>query len=207
MNKKQERPKDKRKYRPQYKRSDLQFDSDQKMIIDLHLRGLTLREITDIINKRAIDENRGYQLTFQQIYKDIEQCRIEWKRSILSDIEKHVGEELAKVDLIEKNAWSAYETCKRPQRKTRFIIDDEGNEKIVHCEEIDSTKGSSFLDILVKCRNLKINLLGLNKNVGAPLDIIPDPIAPTNVYNFNNVPSELLVKLAENILDNEQQNR
>jgi hypothetical protein len=65
-------------------------------------------------------------LSRQQISYDLQVIRDEWRQSAMRDFEAHKAEELAKLDLLEREYWLAWERSQQPlEHATHETVDDE----------------------------------------------------------------------------------
>jgi len=129
------------------KRTAFQIERDRRDIADLYLQGWTQARITESINA---DEDRDYQLSRRMIGYDLKALQEAWRESSLIDIDEAKARELAKVDRLEREYWTAWERSRKdivivtqagkmppkgedgaPDRVTRITKPQEGNPRFL----------------------------------------------------------------------------
>ena len=73
-------------------------------------KGKTYREIAS-----AISEKKGYPIAFQQVYNDVQEVLIEWKRENMENIDAFIARECARLEEIERRVLADYEKSKLPR--------------------------------------------------------------------------------------------
>ena len=76
---------------------------DRAFVARLCLEGLTQVQIAAMLS-----EETGRPVTQQTVSRDLVAVREEWRTAALASTEQRVGEELARLDLLERTYWEAY---------------------------------------------------------------------------------------------------
>ena len=85
-------------------RTELDREQDVWFAVAELAKGRTYREIAQMIS-----EKKGYHLAHQQVYKDIQEVLIEWKRENMQNIDAFIAREVARLEEIERRVLSDYE--------------------------------------------------------------------------------------------------
>ncbi len=96
-----------------HKRSSIEIERDRQEIATLYLRGDTQAQIA-----ARLSSTRDYNLTQQLISYDLGVIRSRWLDSMLRDFDELKAQELAKVDTLEVEYWSAWERSKGAREET-----------------------------------------------------------------------------------------
>ena len=91
-------------------RTELDREQDVWFAVAELAKGRTYREIAQMIS-----EKKGYHLAHQQVYKDIQEVLIEWKRENMQNIDAFIAREVARLEEIERRVLSDYEKSKLPR--------------------------------------------------------------------------------------------
>lgn len=102
------------------KRTRSQLERDRARISFLYLRGTPLHKVHEIINEEA----EGYSLTYQTIWNDLKNCRMEWQKDAKRSIELWVSEQLKKIDVLEMEYWNAW--LRSQKEKTSSTVKSRG---------------------------------------------------------------------------------
>lgn len=139
------------------KRAQIQIDNDRRDIASFYLQGYTQAQIAEVINS---DPDRGYTLTQQMISYDLARIREAWLESSLLDFNEVKGRELARIDKVEREAWTAWERSQDDAETTK-VVETESNKRWEA-----QTKGQAgdprFLDIVMKCVDRRCKILGVD---------------------------------------------
>lgn len=73
-------------------RTELDREQDVWFAVAELAKGRTYREIAQMIS-----EKKGYHLAHQQVYKDIQEVLIEWKRENMQNIDAFIAREVARL--------------------------------------------------------------------------------------------------------------
>lgn len=137
---------------PQNKRSIIAFR--RLKVAQMYLSGSIQQEIADETG-----------VTRQQIAQDLAILRKLWLQSALVDLDKAKSRELAKLDRLERECWTAWKESQKPQTKTydksrsgdeKQNYDEHGN------EEISNVGDYRFLSGVYNCISKRCEILGLN---------------------------------------------
>ena len=94
------------------KRSIPEREEDLVFIAKAYLKGISLEEVTELVNEK----NRGaYTISSATVRNDVQELIKRYKEESEQVIDKYVGIQLQKFDLLESEYWAAYERSK--QRK------------------------------------------------------------------------------------------
>jgi hypothetical protein len=122
----------------------------RRKVADLYLKGWTQEAIATF-----------FEVTQATISRDIEQVRAEWREEASIDFEEAQCHALHKLDLVEREAWSAWQ---RSQSPLATAARTEGSEnKVTSRSSLKHSYGDPrFLDLVHKCVAQRSLLLGLN---------------------------------------------
>jgi hypothetical protein len=166
-------------------------------------KGRTHRERTGILQRRRrvaelflqsyTQVQIAEQLGVKQptVSADLRAVREEWRRSSIRDFDQAVEVELKKLELLEREAWLAWERSQEPQESTRVTNDGSGKGKKAE-KTVRRTPGDPrFLDQIHKCIAARRALLGLD----APTRIAP--VSPDGDQPYGVAVMAELMRLAE----------
>lgn len=159
-------------------------------------RGKTYREIAQELN----DKN-GYNLSHVQVWHDIEEILVEWKRENMANIDAFIAKELARLEEIESIVIKNFEKSKLPRPNEYASLMKRG----LTPEEIDdmyNERGGMagdprYLETLLHLQKQRMDLLGLSHG---------NDVAQTSIINYNFGDSSIddLAKLADVLQDNKK---
>lgn len=159
-------------------------------------RGKTYREIAQELN----DKN-GYNLSHVQVWHDIEEILVEWKRENMSNIDAFIAKELARLEEIEAIVIKNFEKSKLPRPNEyaslmkRGMMPEEIDEMY---EERGGMAGDPrYLETLLHLQKQRMDLLGIGHGTDVPQNTIVQ-------YNFGNSNIDDLAKLADVLQDNKR---
>ena len=134
-------------------RSPDQIRKDRAEVARLYLEGWTQADI---------GAQRG--LSRQQIGYDLEAVRQEWLQSSLVDFNAKKAEELARIDKLEREYWSAWEASKQERQTstTEQTTGAEGERLKAAIRKTDQTGDPRYLAGVERCIEQRCKLLGLN---------------------------------------------
>ena len=92
-----------------HRRTEDQRHRDLALCARMYLQGYTQREIRDSLNTR---DGVKYQLSHVTVHNDLTKARELWLASALVDIDQVKARQLARLDLIERETWEAWEQSK-----------------------------------------------------------------------------------------------
>ena len=142
------------------------------IIAPLWRRNWTYQEIRKEV--MAMTGRKTYSL--ETVHRDVERLLEEWSTARINDTDQRVTVELARLDLVIKEAWEMWERSKENYTKTEqrdkgAPIRDVNNNKLT-VRSIESMKKETevrgvgdprFLDVILRAMQQRIKLLGLDQ--------------------------------------------
>ena len=142
------------------------------IIAPLWRRNWTYQEIRKEV--MAMTGRKTYSL--ETVHRDVERLLEEWSTARINDTNQRVTAELARLDLVIKEAWEMWERSKENYTKTEqrdkgAPIRDVNNNKLT-VRSIESMKKETevrgvgdprFLDVILRAMQQRIKLLGLDQ--------------------------------------------
>lgn len=191
------------------KRTKEQREADKTFCADLFVKGYTYKQISEKLNEWTKERGLNYEISYRQIYVDINQVMIEWKKEQIDNIDKYISLELKKLDKIEVELWEAWEKSKKPKRKTKIdggnIQNDIVTGGVLDSRQLEDRNGEPrYLELLLKVQERRAKLLGYNAPV--KVDVCSSPPkeeAPVQNYNLEALPTNMLVSMAQMLQDAE----
>lgn len=176
------------------KRTVGQRENDLVFITDRYVKGYTIKQIKDEINTAR--EGR-YQLSYEQVYKDIQNIHARWIDSYLVNFDQAKAKELAHIDAVEQEYWAAW---RRSQEKieeveSESIKDQQGKAESggyqrtrVKKKEIKRDGSEAYLKGVQWCIEQRCKIMGLlqstqNINVNWRKEAEANGIDPDGVTN------------------------
>ena len=80
-------------------------------------KGKTYREIA-----QELSEKNGYSISYVQIWHDINDALIEWKRENMANIDAYIARDLARLEQIEAIVLQNFEKSKLPGLRAAQIV-------------------------------------------------------------------------------------
>lgn len=147
------------------KRSKDQVEQDRELAMELYLQGYSHAAIA-----RQLNEQRPYNITRRQISYDIEEVRRRWIESQRETYDAYVNQELARIDVFEREAWEAWRASggkiseETIIEQLRSVAPDADPELIVteikrHVKE--SVGDARFLEAIFKAQQERRKILGI----------------------------------------------
>lgn len=175
-------------------RTELDREQDVWFAVAELAKGKSYREIAD-----AISVKKGYHIAFQQVYKDIQEVLVEWKRQNMENIDAFIARECARLEEIEKIVLQNFEKSKLPRPNEYAVLIKRGYTP----EEIDDMyeeRGGMagdprYLETLLHLQRQRMDLLGISKGNDVAQSTIVN-------YNFGSASLEDLAKVADSLQDN-----
>lgn len=141
------------------------------LVARLYLQGFSQRQIAERLNSR-----RGitHKVTHVAVHNDIKKAQELWLASAIVDIDAFKAAQLAKLDLIEAEAWEAWEKSKGTKVTTTKRLDPDKNYTPAQLNQPDEIKSENtpgdirFLNLAMDCvlkRNKVMGLDTLNINI------------------------------------------
>lgn len=196
------------------KRTKEQQQYDIAYCSELFLKGYTYRDIADKLNEHNKGRGLDYTISHANIFRDMKQALIEWKKLRLSNMDDYVHAELAKLDKIEAEVWEAWEKSKtgKQRRKSRNSkkpnkLDAEVNEPDYYGYSEEATETSAgdprFMDILLNVQQRRAKLLGFDAPARVDVNNINRESDEKPKYDIKSIPDEMLFQLADMLQDAE----
>lgn len=156
------------------KRLTSQRENDLVITARMYMQGYNQYDIMHHLNNRPPDETMpdGYvPVTQQTISNDLDTIFKRWQESQVFDFHQAKMEQLAKIDLMEREAWQAWERSKEEFVKqttqtdsSKVTQDEQGNPRaltrVTRLKE-DRNGDPRYLEMVRKCVEMRIELLGL----------------------------------------------
>ena len=178
------------------KRNQLDIEKDTWWAVAELAKGKTYREIA-----KELSEKNGYNISYVQIWHDINDALIEWKRQNLENIDAYIARDLARLEQIEAIVLQNFEKSKLPRPleyaalMKRGLTMDEIDELY---EERGGMAGDPrYLETLLHLQAQRMRLLGLDKGADVQQNTIIN-------YSFGNASLEELGRLADQLQDNKR---
>lgn len=143
-----------------------------EIVAPLWRRNYNYREIRAEVMKRL--DLPSYSL--QTVKRDVDALLKEWKENRLEDTDKRISSELARIDLVIKEAWEMWEKSKEDYEKKKAKqkgipkTDDQGVQvgvvttyQEMQNEEYRARGDARYLDIIIRCIERRCRLLGLDR--------------------------------------------
>lgn len=192
------------------KRTKEQQQYDIAFCSELFLKGYTYRDIADKLNAHNKTRGLDYTISHANIFRDMKQALIEWKKLRLSNIDDYVHAELAKLDKMEAELWEAWEKSKtgKQRKKSRNSkkpnkLDAEVNEPDYYGYSEEATETSAgdprFMDILLNIQQRRAKLLGFDAPAKVDITGIEREREEKPKYNIDSIPKEMLFALADQL--------
>lgn len=143
-----------------------------EIVAPLWRKNYNYREIRAEVMKRL--GLPSYSL--QTVKRDVDTLLKEWQENRLGDTEKKITSELARIDLVIKEAWEMWEKSKedyekrKSKQKGKPKTDKQGVQigvtttyQEMQNEEYRAKGDARYLDIIIRCIERRCKLLGLDK--------------------------------------------
>lgn len=115
----------------------------------------------------------GHRLSVKSVYNYINRLKKEWLENRLAAIDERVAQELAKIDLVEFEAWEAWNKSKQDLQKSFNKTIFEGEPKEGQKPKIKSNEASKtvqqsngdaeFLKVIQWCIDKRLEIIGYGK--------------------------------------------
>ena len=174
-------------------RTRLDREQDVWLAVAELAKGKTYREIAALIS-----EKKGYPIAFQQVYNDVQEVLVEWKRENMQNIDAFIARECARLEEIERRVLADYEKSKLPRPNEYAALMKRGY-TAVEIDEMYSERGGyagdpRYLETLLHLQRQRMDLLGINKGNDVAQHTIVN-------YQFNNVDMSTLSAIADKLQD------
>lgn len=178
------------------KRNQLDIEKDTWWAVAELAKGKTYREIA-----KELSEKNGYSISYVQIWHDINDALIAWKRENLENIDAYIARDLARLEQIEAIVLQNFEKSKLPRPleyaalMKRGLTMDEIDE--LYAERGGMAGDPRYLETLLHLQAQRMRLLGLDKGADVQQNTIIN-------YSFGNASLEELGRLADQLQDNKR---
>ena len=177
-------------------RTELDREQDVWFAVAELAKGKSYREIAS-----ELTERKGYHIAFQQVYKDVQEVLVEWKRENMANIDAYIAKDLARLEEIERIVLQNFEKSKLPRPNEYASLMKRG----YTAEEIDQMyeeRGGMagdprYLETLLHLQRQRMGLLGIGRGNDVPQNTIVQ-------YNFGDAGVEELSKIADALQDQHQ---
>ena len=174
-------------------RTELDREQDVWYAVAELAKGKSYREIAS-----ELTEKKGYHIAFQQVYKDVQEVLVEWKRQNMENIDAYIAKDLARLEEIERIVLQNFEKSKLPRPNEYASLMKRG----MTAEEIDEMyeeRGGMagdprYLETLLHLQRQRMDLLGIGRGNDVPQQTIIN-------YGFNDVDLKDLVGVVDKLQD------
>ena len=147
--------------------SAVEVERRQSLISELMVTGTTgIEEIRDEMALQGWFLDQADTTARALIEKDILSIKLEWQQSRLSNVNELLGRELAKIEKVEKEAWSEYYRSREDAEKfidKTFNSQGEGPAPTQKIRQVEGRIANpKFLERICWCIERRIKLLGLD---------------------------------------------
>lgn len=171
-----------------HKRNELDKTADMWFAVKELAKGKEYREIAEELKQR-----NGYSISYVQVWHDVEEALVEWKRQNMENIDAYIAKDLARLEEIERIVMQNFEASKTLSPTDYAALMKRGYTQ----EEIDDMYKDKplagdprFLDTLLRVQLQRMKLLGIDKG----MDVAQQTIVN---YNFGDSRLEDLASLAD----------
>lgn len=145
-------------------RTKFQIEKDREQIAKWYLQGWTQAKIAEELG-----------LSRTQITYDLRVIQKQWVKNTTFALDEYKGKELAKIDVVESEAWEAWEKSKEQYKRQyesfkgiKKITDENGIDKIQpqyvdkSIETENQYGNSKYLELVMKCIERRCKMLGID---------------------------------------------
>lgn len=184
-----------------------------EIVAPLWRKNYTYREIRLEVMKRLGLE----QYALSTVKRDVDTLLQEWQENRLEDTDKKVTSELARIDLVIREAWEMWEKSKedyekkKGKQKGKPKFNDKGVQvgvlttyQEMQNEEYRAKGDARYLDIIIRCIERRCKLLGLDKETVDLNAQIGDGVLKIEYVSNGNVGlahSEEEVRMREGLIE------
>lgn len=153
------------------KRTDIQIQHDRLQVSQMYLRGITQHEIAEKLTaarrKITLPGDEFTPVTVAMVASDIAAIREEWRALRLWNMDDLIARELARLDQVEREAWSAWEESRKEYKETVQNVrpDPHNDDRPRPVGGMITTRpgggNDRFLNIVLECVEKRAKLLGL----------------------------------------------
>jgi len=158
-------------------RTRLQREADLKFLTEGILVGKGINELQE-----ALAAIRPYKLSVPTISRDVSDIEHRWKDRAFRNSSFVLGEELAKLNLYEREAWAQWQRSKEEKLKTAVMMEEGGKTSGVAKKRQTvnrETKAGdiAFLSALIVLHEKRVKLLGLEPATKIMVGELPEEAA------------------------------
>ncbi len=165
------------------KRTEIQRENDYRRITDLYLQGKTQAEIAETV---GLDQS--------QVSRDLSTIQARWRSDTAINLDEAKQKELAKIDLLEREYWTAWQRTLEEKTKTRTEQSKTGDKSGAAKATIEKETllgNPAYLAGIQWCISERCRILGLY----APTKLAPTTPDGKESYPIAVVPAGYLDKL------------
>lgn len=145
------------------KRTKIQRKADLKIITESYLKGMTQIEIA-----RVLAEIRPYAISQQMVSNDLRHVQKQWRTDTSMALDEYKARELARLDLLEREYWQAWEKSQKPRKRHRVNYGDDQPDmsvdrkpRAVLLDTEERIGDPRFLQGVERCIQQRCKLLGI----------------------------------------------
>jgi len=147
------------------RRTPEQIERDKGVISNLMLKSYPTREMARHLSQ--VTNKDGYTVSHMTIHKHVKEILAEWKEQRKDLINNLIERELGKLDVIEFEAWQAWEASKNGKSRTKVVGGQIKNGTIINSDPgsaeriIENTNGDPrYFAVILQCMDKRRELLG-----------------------------------------------
>lgn len=129
-----------------------EIEERQHFIAERYLRGQSQRQIA-----------KALEISQTTVFKDLQAVRKAWKDSMIRDFDEAKARELEKIDLVEREAWAAWERSQKVGVKKTKGVNSKG--VVDETTRTGQYGDATFLGVALNCIKRRCDLLGLDAPV------------------------------------------
>jgi hypothetical protein len=139
---------------PRSSAEELAIESRRCQVAELFLRGI--RRQGELAGRVGVNRST--------ISRDLKALNIRWKESGIRDLDAAKGQELERIDLLEREAWAAWEKSKNGHETTTTeqTTTPQGERNKAAIRREDQPGDPRYLETIRWCINKRCEILGLN---------------------------------------------
>ncbi|MGH9808565.1 MAG: hypothetical protein ACRD9W_15185 [Terriglobia bacterium] len=144
----------------------------QQQVAELRLHGWSQQAIADRLG-----------VTQKTVSNDLKAIRRRWEKSVIGDFAQARAEELQKIEIVEREAWTGWESSQKAAQSAVIVGDDAKNAR----KTVKNQHGNPrFLQVVHDCIRSRRAILGLDA---------PRKLAPTDVEGRTLTLTDLLDRI------------
>lgn len=175
-------------------RTPAQREADLVVVARLYLERHPVVKIVEWLN-----DNRPYRVRPGQVQSDLTKIRTIWLTECARLVNERKAEELAKLDLIEAEAWQAWHNSKRDSKRTFARQQKASGQKdgtTVQGALTEIRDGDPrFLAMVFQCVDKRLQILGVSTRSVQLTGPGGGPIKLEDVTHYDDLPTEDILEL------------